>query len=106
MPNIKPTAFEEKLNNCLTEKGVKTELQYWDGHKHIDIAIPDAKIYIEVDGWQHLTIVQQIEHDFIRDAYSKKDGFDTIHISNNEIDQNLENIANALVKVVNNRLGS
>jgi very-short-patch-repair endonuclease len=103
MPNTKPSKWEEKLNNCLVEKGLKTTPQHWDEHKHIDIAILDAKLYIEVDGWQHLTIVQQIEHDFIRDDYSKKAGFDTIHISNKEIEENLENISNAIVKVVKHR---
>ncbi|MDD5749873.1 MAG: DUF559 domain-containing protein [Patescibacteria group bacterium] len=100
MSNIKSTPQETKLFNSLLEKGVDAKLQHWDGHKHIDIAILEVKIYIEVDGSHHLTIVQQIEKDFIRDSYSKESGFDTIHIPNSEIDHNLERIANAIAKVV------
>lgn len=106
MSNIKITPQEQSLYDCLIQKGVQAKLQYWDHHKHVDIAILDAKIYIEVDGLQHLTIAQQIEHDFIRDGYSKKDGFDTIHISNKEIEDNLEEISNAIVKVVKHRKNS
>jgi very-short-patch-repair endonuclease len=29
------------------------ELEKWDGHKHIDLAIVKAKLNIEIDGSQH-----------------------------------------------------
>jgi hypothetical protein len=29
----------------LNAKGVKNELEYWDGHKHVDIAIPAEERY-------------------------------------------------------------
>ena len=38
-----------------------------DGHKHIDLTIPKAKINVEVDGIQHLTNADQIVADLSRE---------------------------------------
>ena len=50
------------LYNALMNKGIKCELEVWDGHKHIDISIPWAKIDIEVDGLHHYSNPEQIQH--------------------------------------------
>jgi very-short-patch-repair endonuclease len=88
------------LYNALIEHGVEAELEYWDGHKHIDICIPSSKIYIEVDGIQHLTSPDQIARDFIRDHYSDVDGFNTLHIPNTVVDTDLDKVVRAIMKVV------
>ena len=89
------------LANALETRGIHVELEHWDGHKHVDIFIPKAKIYIEIDGVQHDMRPKQIFSDFNRDYFSAKEGFFTKHITNQEIENHLETIANAIAKVVN-----
>ena len=105
MPNQKliMTKQVKALNKSLQEKGISTELEYWDGHKHIDIAILSSKIYIEVDGLHHFTDPRQIEADFKRNHYSNGDDFDTIHIPNIIIDHYLNEVVEAILKVIKNR---
>lgn len=97
------TKYVESLNKLLLDKGVNTQLEYWDGHKHIDIAILEAKIFIEIDGIQHFIDPEEIERDFKRNHYSDGDDFYTIHIPNIIINSYLGEISNAIVKVVKNR---
>ena len=34
------------LAEALEKRGVEFELEHWDGHKHVDMYIPKAQIYI------------------------------------------------------------
>ena len=49
----KATPLAVELYKKLKLRGVPAELEKWDGHKTIDIAVTDAKVNIEVDGGQH-----------------------------------------------------
>ncbi|MFT5036696.1 MAG: very-short-patch-repair endonuclease [Candidatus Azotimanducaceae bacterium] len=95
------TEQAKSLHSALVSEGIKAELECWDGHKHIDICIPTSKIYIEVDGMQHLTNPDQMARDFIRDHYSDEDGFNTLHIPNSVVESDLEKVVRAIKKVVN-----
>lgn len=88
------------LAEALEKRGVEFELEHWDGHKHVDMYIPKAQIYIEIDGPQHDLRPRQVVADFNRDYFSAKEGFFTKHITNQEIEAHLESIANAIAKVV------
>ncbi len=99
-----PTKQVDYLNQALTDRGIKTKVEYWDGHKHIDIAILSARIYIEIDGLHHYTDPKQIEADFKRNHFSDGDDFETIHITNQLIDKHLEAIAEAISRVVKDRI--
>ncbi|MFA5022509.1 MAG: DUF559 domain-containing protein [Patescibacteria group bacterium] len=92
------------LYKALKMRQINCILEHWDGHKHTDICIPGAKIYIEVDGMAHYTNARQIKTDFIRDHYSDDNGFDTIRIPNELVFANLNKIANAIAKVVEPRV--
>ena len=92
-------ALYEELN----KRGVQGKLEYWDGHKHIDIAILEAGIFIEIDGMQHFMDPKEIERDFKRNHYSEGDDFNTIHIPNIVIDNYLERVADAVAKVAKSR---
>lgn len=97
-----------KLADALSNRGVKYELEHWDGHKHIDIYIPKDKLYIEIDGMPHTIRPERIISDFNRDYFSFKGGFFTKHITNEAIDTHLEQIANAIADITENapnRLG-
>lgn len=104
MNKIHPATPEAKaLYKELKSKGIRCSLEYWDGHKHIDICIPDAKIFIEIEGISHYTNAKQIKADFNRDHYSDHDGYDTMRIPNELLINNLDKIANAISTVVKSR---
>lgn len=93
-----PTKEASDLKGALEKHGVRVLVELHDGHKHIDLAIPKAKINIEVDGIQHLTNPDQIVSDLSRGYYSHKNGFDTMHIPNEMIRLHLGEISNALAE--------
>ncbi len=102
MPNITPTKQVLKLADALTKRGVEFQMEYWDGHKHIDIYIPKDNLYIEVDGVHHVTNHKQIIADFNRDYFSFKDGYFTKRITNELIDEHAEEIADAIAHIAEN----
>jgi hypothetical protein len=59
-------------------------LEYWDGHKHVDIALP-GKLYIEVNGPYHNTR-SQIMTDLTRTVFSLEKNIPTIIISNSMLE--------------------
>lgn len=99
----KATLHAKKLYNALQERGINCELEAYDGHKHVDISIPEAKIYVEIDGEQHKTDAKQLDSDLKRDKYSHKEGFETIRYTNKQINEKLDEIADALTKVAKQR---
>lgn len=102
MSNIKPTKEAILLNEALRKEKIKTELEHWDGHKHVDIYIPAGKLYIEIDGIQHYTNVKQITSDFQRDHYSDDEGFRTLRLPSSIIFEEVDYIVKAVVKILNN----
>lgn len=99
----KPTSQVKMLYRELRKNKINAVIEYYDGHKCVDIGIPDAHIYIEVDGKNHITNPKQIETDFKRDQYSASEGFATMHIANEAIESHLEAIAKAIAIVANER---
>jgi very-short-patch-repair endonuclease len=93
-----PTAEATALKNALEELGLIVEEEVDDGHKTIDLSIPEARIDIEVDGLHHLTNPNQILSDLSRGHFSHKDGFATMHIQNEMIRRHLKPIAEALAE--------
>lgn len=87
---------------ALRSRGVTLELEHWDGHKHVDIYIPNDNMYIEVDGVHHSTDVKRIISDFNRDYFSFKDGCFTKHLTNELIESHLDEIADAIAEVAKN----
>ena len=78
----KSTPQTKELASFLERKGWKVELEKWDGHKHIDIAITKAKVNIEVDGAKHTFSEKQALSDLKRTYYSFKKGYVTLRIPN------------------------
>lgn len=100
MTVFKVSAEAKQLFDQLVLEGVFAELEYWDGHKHVDIHIPSAKLYIEVDGIQHFTNPKQIASDFLRDHYSDDSGYDTLRIPNIVVKEKMDTIVKAILKIV------
>jgi very-short-patch-repair endonuclease len=99
MPKLEPTKETLALAHALRDRGVVVELEHWDGHKHVDIFIPAAKLYIEIDGIQHFTNPKQILTDFKRDHYSDDGSFFTKRFSNEMITHHLDEIADAVTEI-------
>lgn len=92
-----------KLFEALRERGIDAQPEYSDGHKHVDIAILGSRIYIEVDGLNHFVDPEQIVRDFKRNHYSDSDDYSTFYVTNQIVDNYLDEVVNALVKVVEMR---
>ncbi len=93
------TPQAQALHDALIARGIKCELEKWDGHKHIDLAIPWAKMNIEIDGIQHYTDPNQITSDYQRTYYSVKKGFKTLRYPNFVIEKYLDTVADTIAKL-------
>lgn len=93
-----PTKEANDLMDALKKLGIRVYRELYDGHKHIDIAIPKAKINVEIDGIHHLTNPKQILADLHRGYYSHKKGYQTMHIPNEMIRLYLKEISEALAE--------
>lgn len=94
------------LHSALVQRGLNVEIEKWDNHKHIDLSIDSAGLYIEIDGDAHYTDAATILRDLKRDYYSTEDDFDTIHIPNAAIQGHMDEVADALTEVALNRIGT
>ena len=65
----------------LQSREIHCELEKFDGHKSIDIAIPERKINIEVDGRHHHNYDQALS-DLKRTMYSWAKGYFTLRVPN------------------------
>ena len=85
-----------QLFYALKEAGANPMLEWWDGHKSIDIAISRVKLNIEIDTDYHLITHEQAINDLEEAMHSFKNGFTTIRIPHVIIkyylDKTVENI--------------
>jgi len=100
MKKKEPTKHALLLNQALNTIGVENILEYWDGHKHVDIFVPVAKLCIEVDGRNHYTSATQIVTDFKRVEHSAEDGLHTFHVPNEVVEREVMKVARAVKKVM------
>lgn len=98
-----PTSQAQALHDALIARGIKCELEKYDGYKHIDLAIPWARMNIEVDGSQHYLDPKQMMADDKRDYYSMCKGFKTFRLPNLIIENRLDEVADTLAQVARNR---
>jgi len=101
--NSKITPQARKLSDALRRRGIKNTLEAYDGYKHVDILIPWANLNIEIDGKQHLLNSRQLYSDLKRDSYSHEDETSTIRVSNETVDNNLDELADSIAKVARKR---
>ena len=99
--NHKSTDQTISLYFALKERGLSPELEKFDGFKHIDIAIPKAKINIEVDGGHHNYSHKQALSDLKRTYHSFQKGYFTLRIPNALIHNYLDETADHLAEMLN-----
>ena len=92
-----------KLSKALRSYDVQHKLEYSDGHKHVDIAIESAKLFLELDGSQHAFSPKQMLADDSRDKHSQRAGYTTKRIPNAWVDQNVEKLAANIAMLVQKR---
>jgi very-short-patch-repair endonuclease len=100
----KPSRQAQMLYEALVKRGITCEPEYFDGHKHVDIAVLSARMFIEVDGLNHFVVAEQIIRDFKRSHYSDGDDISTFYVTNQIIDKYLDRVVEALIKVIESRL--
>ncbi|WP_136465188.1 DUF559 domain-containing protein [Flagellimonas onchidii] len=89
-----------KLYLALRKRGVNAELEKFDGHKHIDIAVVESKINIEVDGKQHRNSKKQALSDLKRTYHSFLKGYYTLRVPNVLVASDLEETADYIFEIV------
>ena len=94
---------QKELFIALKNRDLDCEYELWHENKHVDIAIHDAKLYIEIDGKHHLNKLKQFIDDLKRDELSMSDTYLTRCIGNMDIEENLEDIANAIAELVSDK---
>lgn len=94
---------DHKAIFCSQKKGVPAQMEKFDGYKHIDIAIPEAKVNIEVDGRHHHFDKGQALTDLKRTYHSFVKGYFTLRIPNTLVydDNILEETAQYIVDLLN-----
>lgn len=86
--------FELKL------RGVPAQLEKFDGNKTIDIAVPQAKVNIEIDGSHHNWQPRQALSDLRRTYHSFKKGYFTFRIPNSLVHNHLEETADLITEML------
>jgi very-short-patch-repair endonuclease len=76
------TDFAIELYFSLKARGVPVQFEKSDGFKSIDIAVPQVKVNIEVDGKHHAYDGRQALADLKRTLHSFKKGYTTLRIPN------------------------
>ena len=94
--NHQGTKYHRDLFFALKSRRIPCEFEAYDGHKHIDIAIHDIKLYIEVDGPYHSLDPKQFLADLKRDRFSREGGYQTRRFNNEFIEKHLDEIADIL----------
>jgi hypothetical protein len=85
---------------ALKERDVPAEIEKFDGFKTIDIAVPEAKVNIEIDGSQHNWSHKQALADLRRTYYSFKKGYLTLRIPNSLVNYHLEETADLITEIL------
>ena len=100
---IKERDYNKDEIFALKKREVPAQLEKYDGFKHIDIAVPEAKINIEVDGIHHNFNSTQALRDLKRTYHSFLKGYYTLRIPNSLVrnDSFLDETANFIVKILN-----
>jgi len=91
-----------RLYFALKQRGVPAQIEKFDGHKHIDIVIEEAKTHIEVDGGHHNYDTRQALSDLKRTFFSFLDGYFTLRIPNSLVynDSVLNETADWIVEIL------
>jgi len=89
-----------QLFYALKEAGANPMLEWWDGHKSVDIAISRVKLNIEIDTDYQLITHEQAIQDLEEAMHSFKNGFTTIRIPHIVIKYYLKDTVNNILGII------
>jgi len=99
--NHQGTKHHRDLFFALKKRGIPCEFEAYDGYKHVDIAIHDIKLYIEVDGEHHTIDSNQFIADLKRDKLSNEGGYQIRRFTNKIISEHIIEIADNIKEAYN-----
>jgi Protein of unknown function (DUF559) len=94
---INTSAEAIELYLSLKSRGVPAELERFDGHKTVDIAVVGAKVNIELDGPHHSNKYEQALSDLRSTLHSFHKGYLTLRIPNSLVHENLQETADSII---------
>ena len=97
---LHPTESEQQLWIKISGKklaGLKFRRQFPIGRYIVDFYNHANQIVVEVDGPIHKTVK---EYDRKRDLYLKSCGYRVLHVTNDEIDSDIESVLRKIIKFV------
>lgn len=99
------TSESKLLYLALRARGINANLEKFDGHKHIDIAITQegSCLNIEIDGSHHYTDAVQSYADFQRTHYSLLKGFVTLRLPNILVRERQNEVADSITELLEHR---
>lgn len=95
---MKPTKYAFMLMKALKKLKVHFKPESFEGYKHVDVVIPSSKMDIEVDGRQHITDYGQVLKDLEKSHNAHERGYDTLHITNHDVYENVGGVASAIAE--------
>ncbi len=91
--------FQRNLFFALKKRGIPCEFEAYDGFRHVDIAIHDIRLYIEVGETLSPIDPKQFLDDLKKDSYSSQGNYQTRRVNNEFIDGHLDEIADTIKEV-------
>lgn len=85
---------------ALLHRNIPAIVEKFDGYNHIDIAIPEARVNVEVDGLHHNHSSPQALADLKRTLHSFRRGYYTLRIPNSLVRECLEETADHVARFV------
>ena len=93
------TEHHRNLFFALKDRGVPCEFEAYDGYRHVDIAIHEIKLYIEIGEVLNEINPQQFLADLKKDMFSNQGNYQTRRLNIEFIDGHLNEIADTLKEV-------
>lgn len=84
----------------LKKAGVNPMLEWWDGKRHVDIAISRVKLNIEIDTDTELITHEQAISDLEQAMHSFKNGFTTVRIPNVAVKHYLQDTVKNVLGII------
>jgi very-short-patch-repair endonuclease len=99
-----PTSEEMRLYKELLHRKIPVKLHKKTRHTTVDIAIPKAKLNIEVDGIQHNIKSKQALSDLKKTRYALEEGYYTLRIPNSLVRKKLHETADLVEEIYEIRM--
>ncbi|MDO9027460.1 MAG: DUF559 domain-containing protein, partial [Candidatus Roizmanbacteria bacterium] len=108
----KLTKHQEFLAKSLNDKGVKNILEYFVAgiRRIIDIAIPEIKLAIEIDGGSHTdrnfiklfgkSLEEKQADDLLKDQQLQSLGWEVLRVTDQDVENNLSRVVDSVVRSI------